>query len=161
MRTFTITDPGQYKAVVRALLPSVIDETQDGGKVELSIKRRRDTKTRLQEEKYHAMIGDIARQVSIYDGRMLPAGSWKRLLVNAFKHDTKDDADLLEDWHKFGDNLELIPALNNPGFVAVGEQTRRFSLKLGSAFIEWLYAFGAEKDVRWSTPKAWGDRPQH
>lgn len=161
MRTFTITHGSQFEALARSLLPSVIEETRDGGKVEMSIKRRRDTKTRLQEEKYHAMIGDIARQVPIYDGRMLPAGSWKRLLVNAFKHDTKNDENLADDWHKFGDNLELIPALNNPGFVAVGEQTRHFTLKLGSAFIEWLYAFGAEKDVRWSTPKAWGQRPEH
>ncbi|CAN7471788.1 recombination protein NinB [Variovorax sp. LjRoot130] len=159
MRTFTITHGRQFEDLARSLLPSVIEETRDGGKVELTVKRRRDTKSRLQEEKYHAMIGDIAMQVRI-NGRVLLAGSWKRLLINAFKHDTRDDDDLREHWLKFGDDLELLPALNNDGYVAVGEQSRRFTMPLGSAFIEWLYAFGAEHDVRWSTPKAWGQRPE-
>lgn len=160
MRSFTIDSTQQYKDIVTALLPSVRHDLEEGGKVELSVKRRRDTKSRLQEEKYHAMIGDVAKQVSIPDGRMLPPASWKRLLVNAFKHETRDDPDLRESWCLFGDDLELIPALNNDGFVAVGEQTRRFNMQLGSAFIEWLYAFGSEYSVRWSTPKHMGERPQ-
>lgn len=158
MRTFTITHPEQYKTVVRSLLASVIEDTREGGKVELSIKRRRDTKSRLQEEKYHAMIGDIAAQVLLHGRQLLP-GSWKRLLINAFKFDTQDDGDLVDEWRKFGDDLELLPALNNEGFVAVGEQSRRFSVKLSSAFIEWLYAYGAEEGVKWSTPKSWGHAP--
>lgn len=160
MRTFVIDSPQQYKDVVTALLPSVRHELAEGSKVELCVKRRRDTKSRQQEEKYHAMIRDIAKQVSITDGRMLPPASWKRLLVNAFKHETRNDPDLREAWHLFGDDLELIPALNNDGFVAVGEQTRRFNMQLGGAFIEWLYAFGSEHSVRWSAPKAWGGAPR-
>jgi len=153
MRTFPIRSMEQFKQVCNGLVPSVRDDLGAGDSLELIVKRRRDTKSREQEEKYHAMIGDIAKQVSIYDGRKLPAESWKRLLVNAFKHDTKDDPDLRDEWAKFGNDLELIPALNNPGFVAVGEQTRRFGVKLAVAFIEWLYAFGAEKNVQWSAPK--------
>ena len=160
MRSFTSDSPEQYKHVVTALLPSVRHDLAEGGKVELSVKRRRDTKSRQQEDKYHAMIADIAKQVPLEGGRMLAPGSWKRLLVNAFKYDTREDADLAESWRLFGDDLELIPALNNDGFVAVGEQTRRFNMQLGSAFIEWLYAFGSEHSVRWSTPKKWGQGPQ-
>lgn len=160
MRSFTIDSPQQYKDVVTALLPSVRHELAEGGKVELSVKRRRDTKSRLQEEKYHSMIGDIAKQVPLAGGRMLPPASWKRLLVNAFKYDTRDDDDLAESWRLFGDDLELIPALNNDGYVAVGEQTRRFNMQLGSAFIDWLGAFGTEHSVHWSTPKAWGQGPR-
>jgi hypothetical protein len=99
----------------------------------------------------HAMVGDIARQVKLF-GKDLPAESWKRILVDAFKHDTKNDADLKADWGRFGD-IELVPALNHPGFVMVGEQTRKFSMRLSSSFIEWLLFFGAENNVVWSAPK--------
>ena len=99
-------------------------------------------KTREQEEKYHALIGEIADFMTLH-GKKLPAESWKRLLIDAFKHDTKDDPELKDEWAKFG-GVELLPALNHPGFVMVGEQSRNFSKKLASAFIEWLYAFQAE-----------------
>lgn len=104
-------------------------------------------KSREQEEKYHAIIGEIAEVERLY-GKKLPAESWKRLLIDAFKHATKDDPALRDEWAKFG-SMELLPALNHPGFVAVGEQSRKFSKKLASAFIEWLLAFqaGAERDV--------------
>ena len=104
------------------------------------------SKSREQEERYHAMIGDIAKQSTIH-GKTISAESWKRLLVDAFKHDTKDDPDLRSEWEKFG-TMQLMPALNHDGFVAVGEQTRAFSVKLASNFIEWLYAYGTETGVR-------------
>ncbi|QNK65884.1 recombination protein NinB [Variovorax sp. PAMC26660] len=78
---------------------------------------------------------------------------------DAFKHETKDDAEFRDDWAKFG-SVQLLPALNHAGFVMVGAQSRKFSVKLASAFIEWLLAFGAEHNVRWSTPKRWGVAPQ-
>ena len=104
-------------------------------------------KSREQEEKYHAIIGEIAASERLY-GKKLPAESWKRLLIDAFKHDTKDDPDLAAEWAKFG-SMELLPALNHAGFVAVGEQSRNFSKKLASAFIEWLLAFqsGADREA--------------
>lgn len=108
-------------------------------------------KSREQEEHYHALIGDIAKQVKGY-GQLRSETWWKRLLIDAFKHDTKNDPDLAPLWSSFGD-YELAPALNNPGFVVVGEQSRKFGVKLASAFIEWLLAYGAENDVRWSEPK--------
>lgn len=109
-------------------------------------------KSREQEQHYHAMIGDIARQVPFY-GRLRDADSFvKRILINAFKYDTRHDPDLAQEWVAFGE-MELVPALNNSGFVAVGEQSRKFSNKLAAGFIEWLGAFGAEHSVRWSVSK--------
>lgn len=105
----------------------------------------KDTKSREQEEKYHAIIGEIARIHTLH-GKRLPAESWKRLLIDAFKHETRNDPDLSGEWAKFG-TVELLPALNHPGFVMVGEQSRRFTLKLASAFIEWLLAFQSSNDI--------------
>lgn len=105
-------------------------------------------KSREQEEKYHAQIGDIARQVDFF-GRKLDKEAVKRLLVDAFHYDTKEDTGLLEAWVQMGD-MQFIPALNHAGVVALGFQTKRFPKKLAGAFIEWLYAFGAENNVAWS-----------
>lgn len=109
-------------------------------------------KSREQEQHYHAMIGDIARQVPFY-GRLRDADSFvKRILINAYKHDTKDDPDYAADWREFGE-MELVPAINNSGFVAVGEQSRKFTNNLAAGFIDWLGAFGAEHKVKWSASK--------
>lgn len=99
------------------------------------------TKSREQEEKYHALIGEIAETERVR-GQKLSPESWKRLLIDAFKHETKDDPDLKIEWAKFGD-IQLVPALNHSGFVMVGEQSRKFTKKLAGAFIEWLEAFKA------------------
>lgn len=101
-------------------------------------------KSREQEDKYHAIIGEIARD-KVLHGKTLPAPSWKRLLIDAFKHDTQNDPELTEEWKGFG-GVELLPALNHPGFVMVGEQSRKFSKKLAAAFITWLQAFHATSD---------------
>lgn len=37
----------------------------------------------------------------------------------------------------------------------MGNQTRDLSVKLASAFIEWLNAFGAEHNIRFKAPKSW------
>jgi hypothetical protein len=107
-------------------------------------------KTRAQEEKYHAQIGDIARQWH-YLGVKWSAEDMKRILVNAFKEDTKNDPDLAECWRAMGE-LRAVPGMRG-GLVVLGEQTRKFPKKLASAFVEWLYALGAEVGVEWTEPK--------
>jgi len=158
MKTMTITTPDQYKAVVRSWYASdVRDDLVAGHSIELTLKRRKDTKSRLQEEKYHAMLNDISRQCRLF-GKELPPISWKRVLVDAFKHETKDDPQFRNDWARFGD-IELVPALNHPGFVMVGEQSRNFNTRLASGFIEWLLAYGADNNVQWTPSPA--ERAQH
>ena len=115
------------------------------GPFEVVVREVKSSKSREQEEKYHAIIGEIAKAKTVY-GKRLPPESWKRLLIDAFKHDTRNDPDLSREWAKFG-TVELLPALNHPGFVMVGEQSRKFSVKLASAFIEWLLAFQEVEDA--------------
>jgi hypothetical protein len=121
----------------------------------LEVVIREPRKSREQEEKYHAQIGDIARQYT-HVGRKWSDEDMKRLLVDAFKEDTKRDPDLGPLWLEMGD-MRLVPAIGRDGFVALGDQTRRFPKKLASAFIEWLNAFGAENDIEWTDPHL---RPQ-
>lgn len=100
-------------------------------------------KSRDQEEKYHAMIGEIASQVPV-NGRTLDADTMKRLLVDQFKADTL--VDMADDWAKFG-KMDMLPSLDGQRVVMLGVQTRRFTVRLGAVFIEWLYAWGSDTGV--------------
>lgn len=104
------------------------------------------TKKREQEEKYHAMIGDIAKQCEFMGGK-LDADDWKRLLVDMFAKVMRDMGTPL---HHDG---RVIPSLDYQRVVQLGVQTREFRVREAAEFIEYLYAFGAERDVRWSEPK--------
>lgn len=113
----------------------------------LQMEVREETRRDNHNRHFHKLIGHIADQDRLH-GQKLDPESWKRLLIDAFKHETKDDPDLADEWAKFGE-LKLLPALNHVGFVAVGEQSRTFTIKLAKAFIEWLYAYGAERGVKY------------
>jgi hypothetical protein len=91
-------------------------------------------KSREQEEKYHAMIGEIAKQAE-HLGAKWDAESWKRLLVDQFMRDSKMDGN------------RILPNLDGTGIVQLGSQTRRFSKEQASEFVEWLLAWGAEHGI--------------
>lgn len=141
-RVFQIdrTNP-RWQDVQLRLNQYIVAETQAGRVLRVLVGDP--IKSREQEEKYHAIIGEIAEAHTVRGKRVDPE-SFKRLLIDAFKYDTKDDPDLRDEWSKFGDGYKLLPALNHDGFVAVGEQSRKFSRRLASAFIEWLLAFQVE-----------------
>jgi hypothetical protein len=104
-------------------------------------------KSRGQESKYHAQIDDIAAQW-LYLGVKWSEADMKRILVNGFKEDTKNDPELAECWRSMGE-LRAVPGMRG-GLLVLGDQTRKFPKKLASAFVEWLYALGAEVGVEWS-----------
>src|SRR5688500_758534 len=105
-------------------------------------------KSRDQEEKYHAMIGDIAEQFT-HCGRKWDTASMKRLLLDQFRRETKDD--FADEWRAFG-SVEMAPSLDGSGVVMLGIQSRKFSRRLARAFVDWLYAFGGDCDpqIVWS-----------
>lgn len=108
-------------------------------------------KSRDQEQKYHAMIGDIARQFQ-HCGKYWPADDMKRLLIDQFRRDTVNDVAIRDLWASMG-VVDMAPALNGSGVVVLGVQSRKFPLRLAIIFIEWLYAFGAELNIEWTEPK--------
>lgn len=104
------------------------------------------TKKRIQEEKYHAMIGDIARQCKFMDQRR-DLDDWKRLLVDAFAKVMRDAGTPI---HHDG---RVLPSLDFERVVQLGIQTKDFYVAEAAQFIEYLYAFGADRGVVWSEPK--------
>lgn len=101
------------------------------------------TKKRIQEEKYHAMIGDIAKQVDLIGCRR-SAEDAKRLLIDAFARVMREAGTPLRQEGR------ILPSLDGSGFVQLGIQSRKFTVKEASEFIEYLYAFGSERSVFWS-----------
>lgn len=92
------------------------------------------SKSRQQEEKYHAMIGEVSQQAK-HLGSKWEAEDWKRLLLDKFCRETGRT------------HGRVIPNLDSSGVVEVGVQSRKFSTKDANEFIEWLYAWGAENGV--------------
>ena len=129
---FELTSEAQAKALMINLWPKVITALQAGKQLTLEIKQA--NKSREQEEKYHAMIGEIAKQAQ-HLGSKWDAESWKRLLVDQFcrENDIKTGA--------------VIPNLSGDGIVQLGFQTRKFTKEQASEFVEWLHAWGAEHGV--------------
>jgi hypothetical protein len=106
-------------------------------------------KSRDQEARYHAMIGDIAAQVSVL-GRKWDREDMKRLLVDQFVRDMQNMGTPLRN------SGHVVPSIDGTGIVQLGVQTRGFLKAEASAFIEWLFAFGAENEVVWSETAAHG-----
>lgn len=100
---------------------------------------------------FHSLIGQISQQLG---GELADAEDAKRILISAFRIDTRNDPDLAGEWAKFGD-VRMGRGLRGE-VVLMGIQSRSFTIKLARAFVEWLYAFGAESGVVF---KAWeGDQ---
>jgi hypothetical protein len=117
-----------------------------------------DEKSRLQEEKAHAMLGDIARQAK-HLNRMFDLDSWKRLTVAQFRIDCiQNNVPRVADyWRK--QKVELVPSLDGSALVTLGAQTRDFPKYVYAAWITWLYAYGDQLGIVWSEPQAqWDER---
>lgn len=108
----------------------------DGWRVKLT----EPAKTRDQEERYHAMIGDIAKQWE-FMGRKWDQESMKRLLIDLFASEMRAAGTPLKS------DGSVVPSIDGQRVVQLGAQSRRFSKQEGSAFIDFLNAFAAEREI--------------
>lgn len=104
-------------------------------------------KKRVQELKYHAMMGEIAKVVP-FMGAMVDEETWKRLLVDAFVRVMREEAQATGGADPFGGQGRVVPSLDGSGVVQLGVQTRGFTVGLAAQFIEYLNSFGAEMGVK-------------
>lgn len=97
-----------------------------------------------QNRKLHACLTDISRQVE-HAGKKWDVLIWKRLLTAAWLRES-------------GEQPQLIPAVDGNGFDVVYERTSQLSVKQCASLLEWIQAFGAEHQVRWSQKDLWEGR---
>lgn len=100
-------------------------------------------KKRVQEERYHAMIGDIAAQWEFL-GQKWHRDDMKRILVDAFAESMRM---LGEPVHHDG---RVVPSVDGKRVVQLGIQTKDFWVKEASDFIEFLFEFGSQHGIVWS-----------
>ncbi len=95
------------------------------------------TRSNIQNSKMWAMLGDISKQCLVR-GEKKSAETWKLLAMKALKHECA---------FEIGLDGEPFP---------VGFRSSQLSVKQMAELIEWLYAYGAENDVKW-TERGWDE----
>jgi hypothetical protein len=131
-----LTNDRQAWAVVNSLWSAVIKPAlQAGQRLELIVREAR--KSREQEEKYHAVLGEIAKAFRAA-GRDLDDEDVKRLMLEQFATDTGRPTG------------RLLPSLDGKRLVQTSLLSRKFSKSDGSEFVEWLHAWCAENGVELS-----------
>ena len=133
---FHLQTPEQAKALMDKVWPKVKDSLKAGKPLRMEIKP--ESKSRDQEEKYHAMIGEIAAQAQ-HLGAKWSAEDWKRLLVDLFAKETGLQGG------------KIIPSLDSTGIVQLGLQTRDFNKETAAEFITFLEAWGATNGILFKT----------
>ncbi len=101
-----------------------------GGPVLVTLGRQK--RTNDQNALLWAVLTDVSTQVDWY-GRKLTKEEWKDVFSAAWKQQ------------------DVVPGING-GFVVMGVRTSQMSKSDFAALIEIIYAFGAEKEVKWSEP---------
>ena len=117
----------------------ILREAPEGWVVRISPPKKK----REQEEKYHAMIGDIAEQTE-YAGRRWDADDMKRLLVDEFAEEMRAAG------HPLHHDSRVVPSADGRRVIQLGIQTSLFRVREAADFIDFLHAWGAERDVQFS-----------
>lgn len=121
----------QAQALMNNLWPKVKESLKSGKKLTLEIKQQ--SKSREQEQKYHAIIGEVAQQ-AWHMGSKWDSETWKRLLVDKYCRET-------------GLNSQIMANLDNDGLVQLGFQTRKFTKEQASEFVEFLIVWCDENGI--------------
>jgi hypothetical protein len=120
---YNLDDQAQATSLMKSIWPRVKDALAVGRKLTLEIKPA--SKSRDQEQKYHAIIGDIAKQAQ-HMGAKWSAEDWKRMLVWQYCKDNQLDCG------------KVVPSLDMTGIVQLGRQTRKFTKEQASEFVSFL-----------------------
>jgi len=122
----------QAKVLMDSIWPEIKAHLTAGQRMLIDIKKS--TRSLDQNAKFHAMIDDIAKQMK-KAGSTWTEDDWKRLLIDQWANETGK---------KIG---RVAPSLDGERVVQLGHQSRKFSREWASEFIEWLYAWAADKGI--------------
>lgn len=96
----------------------------------LSVSLESETRSSAQNRMMWSCLADVARQVE-WHGLRLSKEDWKDMVTAALRQQ------------------RVTPGING-GFVVLGQRTRKMTIAEMVELIDFLHAFGAEKDVKWS-----------
>ena len=139
MNPFKVQDTAALRPVMLTVFRTV-EKGLAAGPVVVTLTR--ESKSRDQEAKYHAMISDFAK-IDL-NGRTFDPETWKALLVDAYAEELEGmNEPLTHPGH-------VVLSLDGKRAVTVRPSTTKFLKKEASGFIEFLYARGIEYGVEWS-----------
>ncbi len=113
-----------------------------GGPVVVTFSRL--ARTAIQNRRFHALIGDIAKQVTFEGGRTFHARIWKAKLVEQF------EKELMANGESLRVPSEVTRSLDGERVITVRPSTTDFSAKEAAMFIEYLYCQGVELGVKFN-----------
>jgi len=122
----------QASTLMASIWPKVKESLKAGKQLRMEIKA--ESKSRDQEEKYHAMLGEIATQAQ-HLGAKWSTEDWKRLLIDLFAKEIGLQGG------------KIIPSLDGQGIVQLGLQTRNFTKEQAMDFITFLEAWGVNNGI--------------
>jgi len=102
-----------------------------GGK-KFTLEVTSETRSQPQNEMYHAIIGQIAKQAE-HAGAKWDGESWKRFLIDQWASETGRSAG------------KVAPSLDGQRVVQLGLQSRKFNKADASEFTEWLICWSTDK----------------
>ena len=140
MKLLLIRDIKYLDVIIKQAI-ELITEGLKGGAIE--IRFLRESKSRIQEEKYHAMIGDIAKTVKVY-GKYYDNEVWKAQLVDEFRKVREEMGEPLAHPGK------TVVSLDGQRKVTIRPSTRKFRVREAADFIEFLYATGIDYGARFT-----------
>jgi hypothetical protein len=142
-KSITIKTEDQQRPVMLRVW-QLVSEMIKGGPVTVSVQRP--SRSAEMNKKFHAMIRDIAQQVTFFGKRRYDTEVWKALLVDQFE---QEKAAMCEPLSHPG---QLITSMDGQRTITVRPSTTKFRKAEASEFIEFLYQQGSEMGVNWSEP---------
>lgn len=129
-KTIFLRSKQQQQSAINAILASPLDNDRP-----ITI-RISDYKRNIdQNAKFHAMLGDIARQVT-WCGKQLKPEQWKVLLISGHAVATKQEA-------------EAVPGLEGE-YVNIRESSAEMSVGRMASLIEYTTAWAISQNVRFT-----------
>ena len=129
----TVWEPVQaHKEMLTVIWPMLKSMLMAGHRMTIEIKQSK--RSVEQNSMFHSMIGKISKQMA-EAGSTWTSDDWKRLLIDQWAHDTN---------RKIG---KVCPSLDGERVVQLGLQSHKFTTTESSEFIEFLYAWAADKGI--------------
>lgn len=131
---------------VDQMMPNLVSFIKKGvekyGAVQVDLTRV--NRSIAQNSLFHAQIAEIAKQTK-FNGTELTADGAKEYLVLLFAFE------LEQEQRPLSQGLQYIPSRKTEGgWMPVPPKTSRFKIEEGTEFIDWLFAYGAERNVRFN-----------
>jgi uncharacterized heparinase superfamily protein len=128
-----LNNPQQAHSALKDLWVKIKENLQAGQEFRLEVKKA--TRSTDQNDMFHALIDKVHKEMKAA-GSEWTAEDWKRLLIDAWAHETG---------RKIG---KIAPSLDGQRVVQLGLQSHKFTKEEGSEFIEWLLTWMADKGIQ-------------